>query len=112
MPPLALPSSPRRSPSRSPRSSPHNRPRSPRRKTLRKREASSRRIKSVQFDRIELVEFLPDLGDNPSVSAGVPLRLGMALRTHRLRLEKYERRRKPRRCMWELILERNVREDL
>jgi hypothetical protein len=69
--------------------------------------------KSVGFDKVEMIEFLPALGDNPSVSAGVPVTLSDEVtRTRKVRLEKYERVRKPRRDHSELLLERDAREEM
>lgn len=75
--------------------------------------SSSSSGKSVGFDKVEIVELLPAIGDNPSVSAGVPIALSdEAVRTRKFRVDKYERHRKPRRALDDLLLCRDVREEM
>lgn len=53
---------------------------------------------TVTFDKIEIREFAPMVGDNPAVSGGVPIALGSILIQQRvLSIKHYERDRAPRR---------------
>ena len=96
-----------------------------RRRDIRKQQETSRRTvnndgsnsssttKSVGFDKIVIMEFLPALGDNPSVSQGVPVALSdEAVRTKKYRLDLYEMERRPRRDPGALLLQRDEREEM
>jgi hypothetical protein len=73
----------------------------------------SSKKKMVVFDKVKVVEFLPALGDNPSVSAGVPVALSKEhVQIREVDLDQYERQRKPRRDLFDLLLERGVREKM
>ena len=69
--------------------------------------------RSVQFDSILLIEFLPALGDNPSVSAGVPITLSQKpVSSRKLDVDRYEQSRRPRRKLHDLVIERDAREKM
>jgi len=69
--------------------------------------------RSVTFGDVEVCEFLPTIGDNPSVSSGVPVALSFDLeRRTILRLDSYEENRSPRRKGKSLMIPREVREDM
>jgi len=67
----------------------------------------------VKFDRVHLFEFPPALGDNPSVSSGVPVALSPNHdMTVVINIDKYERGRKPRRYFDDLLLDQDLREEM
>ena len=69
---------------------------------------------SVRFDRVEMREFDRTVGDNPSVSSGVPIGLDWNYNPNPLvkDLEDYETDRAPRRSKRELALGPSAREDM
>lgn len=73
-----------------------------------------KREKLVRFDRVEMREFDRTVGDNPSVSSGVPIGLDWKYNPNPLvkDLEDYETNRAPRRSKRELALDPSAREDM
>ena len=77
------------------------------------RQRQESTVKTVQFDKVHLIEFAPAVGDNPSCTSGVPVMLSAEpIREREIALDRYERRRIPRRHFHELLLERGVREKM
>jgi hypothetical protein len=69
--------------------------------------------RGVWFGVIEFYEFLPTIGDNPSVSSGVPISLDFSLYNARtVDLELYELVRRPRRTTRELKISSKYREEM
>lgn len=69
--------------------------------------------RSVSVDKVEVLEFARTLGDNPSVSAGVPVALdARILHKEVLPLDDYEMGRRPRRDPCNLMIHRSDREDM
>jgi len=76
---------------------------------------SGRRKKnlSLQFDKIKIREYSRTVGDNPSCSSGPPVSISWEYNIIRdINLDEYEKSRPPRRVQNEMILPRDMREDL
>ena len=73
-----------------------------------------KREKLVRFDRVEMREFDRTVGDNPSVTSGVPIGLDWRYNPNPLvkNLEDYESDRAPRRSKRELALDPTAREHM
>lgn len=75
--------------------------------------SARRRKRLVSFGFIEFHVFEPDIGDNPSVSGGVPITLSQtATQSSVMDVDVYEQVRRPRRRGRALIIDRRVREEL
>jgi hypothetical protein len=76
--------------------------------------ASSMKSKArVNFGTITAWEFPPTIGDNPSVSAGVPISLGHSpSSTVVVDIDAYEKSRKPRRTTRQLKIDCRAREEM
>lgn len=67
---------------------------------------------SIVFDRLEIREYPIQVGDNPSVSGGVPLTIGWEYdkdATAVLNVEEYEENRPPRRSMQDMAVPKKLR---
>jgi hypothetical protein len=87
----------------------------PRLRTDRSCSSESECSKSVHFGKVVLIEFMPALGDNPSVSCGVPVTLSLQpFRSREIPIDRFERHRSPRRRrnIEDLIIAVNVREKM
>jgi len=74
---------------------------------------SSRKHDSLTFDKICIREYSRTVGDNPSCSSGPPVSLSWDYNIlGDIDLDFYEQERPPRRVQNEMILPRNMREDL
>jgi hypothetical protein len=75
--------------------------------------ASKRGKGRVNFGTITAWEFPPTIGDNPSVSAGVPISLGHSpSSTAVVDIDAYEKSRKPRRTTRQLKIDCREREEM
>lgn len=68
---------------------------------------------SLQFDKIKIREYSRTVGDNPSCSSGPPVSISWEYNIiGEIDLDEYEKARPPRRIQHEMVLPRNMREDL
>lgn len=70
-------------------------------------------VKRISFNDVSIREYGLTVGDNPSCSSGPPLSLTWEyIETHSTNLEVYERIRGPRRDLYDLIMDRDDRQEM
>lgn len=75
--------------------------------------SSSKKFSNVSFQSVEIREYSPTLGDNPSVSQGPPMTLGWDYdKAEKIPIDHYEKNKGRSRSSCEMVMPRFVREEL